>query len=232
VRVVDTDQNPTLTLLSDKGIDQAADIGHQLRDRVADRRGEGSQRKWLGGLGTDDPGGVFAGGLGARQYLTGKTRLPHPCGADDDDPATVPTPAECTADDGELVIPAVQRISADHGPTITSAPDAPLEFGNASDHGQSIGAVHLRRRPGSRVTRTPSRADADTAITAGVAAALRYLGVFVFDAVESVTAMAVALDALITVSPARSTSSRPVSRSPQTTRDAPATVRSSPALDT
>ena len=43
-----------------------------------------------------------------------------------------------------------------------------------------------------------AEADADHVITAAVAIALLYLGVFVFDAVESVTAMTVALNAVIT----------------------------------
>ncbi len=59
-------------------------------------------------------------------------------------------------------------------------------------------AVHLRERPRPGRPCAAAEADPDHHHHRGVAIVLLYVGVFVFDAVESVTAMTVALNAVIT----------------------------------
>ena len=63
VCVIDADQHPALTLLCDKGIDEAAHIGHRLRSGFGDRPGERAERQRPGGLGAGDPVRPLACGL-------------------------------------------------------------------------------------------------------------------------------------------------------------------------
>ena len=52
---VKSEQDSTLTLLSDKGIDDVPDVGHGVGDRIADQCREGAEWKRPRGFSADDP---------------------------------------------------------------------------------------------------------------------------------------------------------------------------------
>ena len=119
VGVVDPDQDPALTLLRDKGIDQVPHIGHGIGDRVADQCGEGAEWKRPRRFGADDPVRALARGLGAREDFACEPGLADARGPHDHHAGILATPAECATNRCQLAVASRQRIPADHGATIT-----------------------------------------------------------------------------------------------------------------
>ncbi len=118
VRIVDADEDPTLSLLSDKGIDHVPHIGHGIGNRVAYQCREGSEWKRPRRFGADDPVRAFPRVLGAREDFAGEPGLSDPRGPHDHDAGILTAPAERATNRCELAVASRQRIPADHGATI------------------------------------------------------------------------------------------------------------------
>ena len=94
VRIVDADQDPALTMLSDKGIDHMPHVGHGIGDRIADQCREGAERKRFRGFGADDPVRAFTRAFRARQHFACEPGLPDARRPHDHYPGTLAAPAE------------------------------------------------------------------------------------------------------------------------------------------
>jgi hypothetical protein len=110
-----------LTLFSNKGIDEATHVGHEVRHGVAERRGERAKRQRPRGFGADDPFRAVAGGFGMRQYLAREPGLAHARGSNDHHAGVLATSAERTANGGQFAVSSSQRFAADHARNIACA---------------------------------------------------------------------------------------------------------------